>query len=156
MRTDLDTLLERARALDGLQKALARDDLDAALPLARDLVSARPDDLEAQLYAAWVRARHDGKATTAVADLATRALAERASLALPLCVLGHAALGRGDTHAAKMLFRRAADAEPASIDARRGLMLAQRRIGHGERTNATLTAALLGLTSLVVSLLVWA
>jgi hypothetical protein len=39
--------------------------------------------------------------------------------ALPLCILDHTALHRGELRTARRLFRRAIDADPTLVDARR-------------------------------------
>lgn len=119
----------RARA------ALSDDDVATARPLLDELASALPDNLEVQLYAAWARARLAESLTDrereALEALARRALGGHQSLALPLCILGHAAVRRGELGGAKSLFRHAAKADPALVDARRGLQMVERRLaGH--------------------------
>jgi Flp pilus assembly protein TadD len=100
-------------------------------------VASTPGDLEARLYAAWVRGRmlvSPGPThREELEELARAALGGHCSLALPLCVLGHAALRRGELHGARRLLRRAVDADPTLLDARRGLAIVQRRLGRPRR-----------------------
>lgn len=122
------------------EAALDRDEVSVARPMLERLASLLPDNHEARLYAWWARAR-DARYVTdqeraALEDLARRTLAAHQTRALPLCVLAHAALRRGEVPQACRLFRRAADANPGLLDAKRGVMIAERRLAH-ERAHAT-------------------
>jgi hypothetical protein len=112
--------------------ALARDDVATARPILDELASARPDDPEIRLCVAWTRGRLAAVQTEddrkALEALARRVLGEGQLLALPLCILGHAALRQGDLRVARRQFRRAADADPTLIDARRGARIAEDRL----------------------------
>ncbi len=110
--------------------ALCRDDLATTLPLFEGMAVAFPRDLEVRLHAAWSRARLAGGDVATLEPLAREALARGEALALPLCVLGHVALKREQLHVARTLFRRASKADPALLDAQRGLRIAERRVAH--------------------------
>jgi hypothetical protein len=129
------------------RSAIARDDLAAALPILEELASALPEDLEVKLYARWVHDRlapdgeQSGEGEEEPLDvLAGRALEQRKSRALPLTILGHAALRRGEHIIARRLFRAAIQADPMLVDAERGLAIAERRAAmaaHETRSHAT-------------------
>jgi Flp pilus assembly protein TadD len=70
----------------------------------------------------------------ALEALARRVLGDQQSLALPLCILGHAAVRRGDLRGAKRLFRRAAEVDPALVDALQGLQTVERRLSRSDIT----------------------
>jgi hypothetical protein len=136
--------------------AISRDDLTAASPLLDELASALPEDLEVQLYARWVHDRlaPDGEAADreSLDALAGRALAQHKSLALPLSILGHSAIRRGESIIARRLFRAAIKADPTLLDARRGLTLAERHGGiatHGLRAHRVLVALAVALAAAV-------
>lgn len=120
------------RSLLDARNALAHDDVAIASHLFDELAAAVPTDIEVKLYAAWARARLASSVTEAERDalhaLAREALGTHASLALPLNVLAHAALQRGELVVARRLFRRAAEADPSLIDARRGSRLVAQRL----------------------------
>jgi hypothetical protein len=139
------------------RSAIARDDLAAALPILEEIATALPDDLEVKLYARWVHDRlAKGGATSdevehkqeeeedeSLDQLAGRALAQRKALALPLAILGHAALRRGEAIIARALFRAAIQADPLLLDAERGLAIAERRAAcaaHESRAHLTYVA----------------
>ena len=119
-------------------KALLRDDdVVAALPLLERAAAHRGDDCEALLYVAWARARaadtsEGARARRDAVQLARRVLEEGRTSGLALCVLGHAAVGRGDLRAARELFRRASAADRTLVDARRQLLLMSRRVDETE------------------------
>lgn len=116
--------------------ALARDDVATAQAIFDDLASARPDDLEIRLYTAWIRARLARRQTedarNALEALARRVLGDGHLVALPLCILGHTALHRGELRTARRLFRRAIDADPTLVDARRGERLTAERLAQAD------------------------
>ena len=120
---------------------LRDDDVVAALPLL-ERAAARPGaDSETMLYLTWARARasdssESARARTAATQHARRVLEEGRAAGLALCVLGHAAVDRGDLRAARELFRRAAAADTTLVDARRQLLLVSRRIEARERASA--------------------
>ena len=110
--------------------ALCSDDIATAKPLFDELANALPDNAEVRLYAAWARARladaiddHDREE---LEHLARQLLGNADTFALPLCILAHAAVRRGELRAARRLFRRAAQIDDALIDARRGVRLVER------------------------------
>ena len=109
------------------RKAFCFDDLAGAQPIFDKLERALPGNIEIRLYAAWTRARLGGALSAdhlaRIVALAREALGLGGALALPLCILAHAALRRHEYSVARRLFRRAADADPALIDARRGVRL---------------------------------
>jgi hypothetical protein len=120
---------------------LRDDDVVAALPLLERAAAQCADDSETMLCLSWARARasdsrESARARTAATHHARRALEEGRGAGLALCVLGHAAVDRGDLRAARELFRRAAAADRALVDARRQLLLVSRRIAAGERASA--------------------
>jgi hypothetical protein len=132
------------------RSAIARDDLAAALPILEEIASALPDDLEVKLYARWVHERlapegdePDAEHEEPLSSLAERVLTQRKSLALPLAILAHAALRRGEPIIARALFRAAIQADPMLLDAERGLAIAERRAAiaaHESRSHATYVA----------------
>jgi hypothetical protein len=136
----VDVLLRRNRRTDYERgTALLRaDDVIAALPLLERAAAWRGDDCEAQLYVAWARARaadssEGARARSDAVQHARRALLEGCACGLALCVLGHAAVERGDLRAARELFRRASAAESTLVDARRQLRVVNRRIEEAEK-----------------------
>lgn len=117
---------------------LRDDDVNAALPLLERAAAVRSDDSEALLYVAWARARSADSSGGALArrdavQHARRVLKEGRAAGLALCVLGHAAVERGDLHAARELFRRASTADTTLVDARRQLLLVSRCIQDTDR-----------------------
>jgi tetratricopeptide (TPR) repeat protein len=119
---------------------LRDDDVLAALPLLERAAARCGNDSETMLYLTWARARAwdaraSARARTAATHHARRALEEGRAAGLALCVLGHAAFDRGDLHAARELFRRAAAADRSLVDARRQLLFVSRRIEAGERAS---------------------
>ena len=124
--------LRRRHEFMRAREAFCHDDMTTATALLDPIASALPDDVEVRLYAMWARTRLATTMTKrdydVLVQLARDALGSRHSLALPLCILGHAALRRGELRVAGRLFRRAAEADPALIDARRGLVTVERRL----------------------------
>lgn len=117
---------------------LRDDDVVAALPLLERAAARRGDDCEALLYVAWARARasassEGSRARSDAVQHARRALKEGCAGGLALCVLGHAAVERGDLRAARELFRRASAADSTLVDARRQLLFVSRRIEEIEK-----------------------
>jgi hypothetical protein len=121
---------------------LRDDDVLAALPLLERAAARRGDDCEALLYLTWARARASdssgcARARSDAVHHARRALKEGRAGGLALCVLGHAAVERGDLRAARDLFRRASAADRTLVDARRQLLLVSRRIEETEKSPGT-------------------
>jgi hypothetical protein len=117
---------------------LRDDDVIAALPLLERAAARRGDDCEALLYVAWARARaadssEGARARSDAVQHARRALIEGCAGGLALCVLGHAALDRGDLRVARELFRRASAMDSTLVDARRQLLFVSRRIKEREK-----------------------
>lgn len=135
--------------------ALFRDDVARARPVLDSLEAAFPCDVSIRLHAAWARLRTDANVTTArkreIEELARRAFASGECTALPLCIAGHAALRRGKLESARRLFARAARADDTLLDARRGVLLVERRIA---RAAASLARPRWG--QAVVSIAGWA
>ena len=114
------------------------DDVIAALPLLERAAARRTDDCKTLLYVAWARARasdssEGARARSDAVQHARRALVEGCAGGLALCVLGHAALDRGDLRAARELFRRASAMDSTLVDARRQLLFVGRRIVKAEK-----------------------
>jgi len=114
--------------------ALFADDAETARIAFARLLEESPDDLDIKLHEAWARARLGEELDEAIEDLALRALTTGKSLGLPLCILGHAALRRGELHVARSLFRRACEAAPSLVDAARGKRLAEERLRRHRQT----------------------
>jgi thioredoxin-like negative regulator of GroEL len=148
METQLGSIVPREwqDSFAKARTALCRDDVSTARRLFDGIAEALPDNLEVRLCAAWARARlaesisdreHD-----ALERLAREALATRQTLALPLCILAHGAIRRHDLRAARRLFRRAADADPDLVDARRGVRIVDHRLPLARAENARLVLIL--------------
>ncbi len=115
------------------RSALCIDDVATAKPLLEKIADELPENIDVKIHLAWASAQLKGAAITAddrkeLEGLALEALQSRRALALPLCILGHAALQRGELRLARRLFRRSVDADPALLDAQRGARLAERRL----------------------------
>ena len=129
-------LVQRAPEADDFERGaslLHGDDVMTARPFLERAAARHRDDAEAQLYAAWARARaaaspSAGRDRREAVSLARRALADGRATSLALCVLGYASLDRGDLRVARVLFRRAAAADETLVDARRQLLLVNRRL----------------------------
>ena len=113
--------------------ALCNDDITTARPLFERLEALFPKNVEVRLHAAWARARlAEVVCESDYAELERLArvnLGRSRASALPLCVLAHVAVRRGELRVARRLFARAADAEPSLVDARRGARRLQKRLG---------------------------
>jgi hypothetical protein len=134
---------------------LRDDDVVAALPLLERAASRRGDDSETMLYLTWARARasatsESARARTAATHHARRALEEGRAAGLALCVLGHAAVDRGELRAARELFRRAAAADGTLVDARRQLLRVSHRIEASDRASAVWTRQVANLVTRLV------
>jgi hypothetical protein len=117
--------------------ALARDDWSVAHGILDRLAAERPEDLEVKLYAAWLEAKTTPptpEALQTLEDLALRVLVECQALAVPLCVLGDAALRRSELRTAGRLYRRALEVDPGLLDARRGCKVVEERLRRIERS----------------------
>lgn len=134
METALGSIvpLKWRRSFVKARMALSYDDIATARPLLEEIAEALPDNVEVRLYAAWARARlaesMSDRDREQLESLARQALGARQSLALPLCILAHAAVRRGELRVARSLFRRAADTDPALVDARRGFRMVEQRL----------------------------
>lgn len=131
----------RERLWRRVRATLVREDLATELPCIELVAAAHPNDLEAQLYAAWTRAHVVGDVTPGELEaLARRVLDKHAALALPLTILGFAELRRGDAGAARRLFRRAIDADASLLEAVRGMRVAERRLASAAARRAATSA----------------
>lgn len=128
------------------RRAVCNDDLAAALPVLERLSVAEPDNCELRLYTVWTRHRLDADADSArlaaIEELARAVLAARASLALPLCILGHCAARRRELRVARGLFRHAAEADPSLVDARRGLRAVEQALARPPGSRASLATTI--------------
>ncbi len=115
--------------------AFCHDDMATARPLFEAIARALPYNVEIRLYAACARARLaeslSEREREELERLAREALGARQALALPLCILAQAAFRRGELRVARRLFRRATEADPVLVDARRGLRRVEQRLRHG-------------------------
>lgn len=156
----------RRRAFLVARAAIARDDLATARPIVDGLMAERPGDLEVRLYAAWLHAQMSAPSPeelSALEGLALHVLGECQALALPLCALGDASLRRNEPRAAGRLYRRALEADPLLLHARRGQKLAEDRLRRKERSvwervtrwTAEHPAALLGAVAALGSAALW-
>lgn len=123
--------IEHERVWRRVRATLVRDDLADAVASVDAIAAEDPGDPEARLYSAWTHVRlADGDPSVDLDTLAREAFVARAALALPLCILGHAALRRGDLLAARSSFRHAVEADASILEAVRGLRITEHRLAH--------------------------